>query len=187
MGNVTYDSRDETMYHDNNHDDHQDDHSRIQESNNDSFERKEETSAPSENPPPLQEDDVFDNFKTGPFPKKRTSNKVKREKDSKSKDKTEENKKESSNWLKTKPIIKKSNKKKTEATEKSTEEQQQQPKTILFATLVPALMRNPPTDRVRSILGSKFRFNFNPGAKRIDVISRVMFPGTFACLNIAYW
>ena len=21
----------------------------------------------------------------------------------------------------------------------------------------------------------------------IDVISRVMFPGTFACLNIAYW
>ena len=80
------------------------------------------------------------------------------------------------------------NKKKTEAIEKSTEgQQQQQPKTILFATLVPALMRNTPTDRVKSILGSKFRFNFNPGAKRIDVISRVMFPGTFACLNIAYW
>merc|ERR1719210_780203 len=46
--NVTYDSRDETMYHDNNHDDRQDDHVRIEESNNESFERKEETSALSE-------------------------------------------------------------------------------------------------------------------------------------------
>ena len=68
--NVTYDSRDETMYHDNNQDDRQDDHVRIEESNNESFERKEETSALSEDQPQLQEDDVFDNFKTGPFPKK---------------------------------------------------------------------------------------------------------------------
>ena len=58
------------MYHDNNHDDRQDDHVRIEESNNESFERKEETSALSEDQPQLQEDDVFDNFKTGPFPKK---------------------------------------------------------------------------------------------------------------------
>jgi len=28
---------------------------------------------------------------------------------------------------------------------------------------------------------------FSPGAKRIDVISRVMFPATFASLNVLYW
>ena len=70
---------------------------------------------------------------------------------------------------------------------KAGDERPAAPKTILFATLVPALMRRTPTNKVRSILGTKFRFHFNPGAKRIDVISRVMFPGTFACLNIAYW
>ena len=57
----------------------------------------------------------------------------------------------------------------------------------MFATLVPTIMRKGGRERVKSILGTKFRFHFNPGAKRIDVISRVMFPGTFACLNIAYW
>ena len=48
-------------------------------------------------------------------------------------------------------------------------------------------MRKTHTGKVRSILGTKFRFHFTPGAKRIDVIPRVMFPGSFACLNIAYW
>ena len=84
-----------------------------------------------------------------------------------------------------------SNKKKQETDkEKTTAGTNEPPKAILFATLVPAipaLLKKSRTDRVKSILGTKFRFNFNPGAKRIDVISRVMFPGTFACLNIAYW
>ena len=41
--------------------------------------------------------------------------------------------------------------------------------------------------KVKSVLGKKFTLQCNPGAKTIDVISRVVFPGTFACLNIAYW
>lgn len=81
-------------------------------------------------------------------------------------------------------FLRRNTEKKKSESEKSTEGPQ---KTIMFATLVPALMRQHTTERVKSILGTKFRFHFNPGAKKIDVISRVMFPGTFACLNIAYW
>ena len=60
------------------------------------------------------------------------------------------------------------------------------PKQILFAQLVP-LVKKLKSVKVKSVLGPRFRFHCNPGAKRIDVISRVMFPGTFAFLNIAYW
>ena len=49
------------------------------------------------------------------------------------------------------------------------------------------LIKNSKASKVKSVLGSTLNLNYNPGAKRIDVISRVMFPGTFACLNIAYW
>ena len=60
------------------------------------------------------------------------------------------------------------------------------PKQILFAQLVPSINKYRSV-RVKSVLSTKFRFHCNPGAKRIDVISRVMFPGTFAALNIVYW
>ena len=60
------------------------------------------------------------------------------------------------------------------------------PKYILFAQLVPSV-RKLKGVKVKSVLGNNFTFHCNPGAKRIDVISRVVFPGTFACLNIAYW
>ena len=60
------------------------------------------------------------------------------------------------------------------------------PKQILFAQLVPSIKKLKGV-KVKSVLGPTFRFHCNPGAKRIDVISRVMFPGTFAFLNIAYW
>jgi hypothetical protein len=49
------------------------------------------------------------------------------------------------------------------------------------------LIKNSKAGKVKSVLGSTLGMNYKPGAKRIDVISRVMFPGTFACLNIAYW
>jgi hypothetical protein len=58
---------------------------------------------------------------------------------------------------------------------------------ILFAQLVPSIKKLKGV-KVKSVLSPlPFRFHCNPGAKRIDVISRVMFPGTFAFLNIAYW
>ena len=60
------------------------------------------------------------------------------------------------------------------------------PRKILFAQLVPSI-KNSKTVKVKSVLSPKFKLHCNPGAKRIDVISRVMFPGTFALLNIAYW
>ena len=60
------------------------------------------------------------------------------------------------------------------------------PRKILFAQIVPSIKKSK-TAKVKSVLGSKSLLHYNPGAKRIDVISRVMFPGTFACLNIAYW
>ena len=60
------------------------------------------------------------------------------------------------------------------------------PRKILFAQLIPSLKRSN-ASKVKSVLRPKFIFHYIPGAKRIDVISRVMFPGTFACLNIVYW
>ena len=63
---------------------------------------------------------------------------------------------------------------------------EESPKQILFAQLVPS-MKKLKVAKVESVLASKFSFHCNPGAKRIDVISRVIFPGAFALLNIAYW
>jgi hypothetical protein len=60
------------------------------------------------------------------------------------------------------------------------------PRKILFAHLIPTIKKSK-TAKVKSVLGPKITIHCNPGAKRIDVISRVMFPGTFACLNIVYW
>ena len=59
-------------------------------------------------------------------------------------------------------------------------------KQILFAQLVPSIKKLK-SMKVKSVLDPGFRFHCNPGAKRIDVISRVTFPGSFALLNIAYW
>ena len=39
---------------------------------------------------------------------------------------------------------------------------------------------------MRSVLGPT-SWHYSPGAKKIDVISRVVFPATFAGLNIIYW
>ena len=60
------------------------------------------------------------------------------------------------------------------------------PKQILFAQLVPSIKKLKGV-KVKSVLGPSFRYHCNPGAKRIDVISRFMFHGSFALLNIAYW
>ena len=70
--------------------------------------------------------------------------------------------------------------------DEETEKVEKTPRKILFAQLVPKI-KNSKAGKVKSVLGSTLGINYNPGAKRIDVISRVMFPGTFACLNIAYW
>ena len=48
-------------------------------------------------------------------------------------------------------------------------------KQIIFAQLVPSVKKLK-NMKVKSVLGPRFRFHCNPGAKRIDVISRVMFP-----------
>merc|ERR1719500_291895 len=42
-------------------------------------------------------------------------------------------------------------------------------------------------DISNSVPAPKFSFNCNPGANKIDVISRVMFPVTFFVLIVIYW
>jgi len=61
------------------------------------------------------------------------------------------------------------------------------PRKVLFAQLLPLNSKKPKNGQVRSVLAPKFSFHYNPGAKKIDVISRVMFPATFFGLNIIYW
>ena len=127
--------------------------------------------------------DDFESFKTGPFHKRRNNLKSEENKEKIVKDKPQAN--ASSIWLKSK--LKKNGLKSNvkEKKEKSTNISKPEkrtgvddpPKQIMFATIVPNVMRKAAQGKVKSILGSKFKFYFNPGAKHIDVISRVMFPG----------
>ena len=61
------------------------------------------------------------------------------------------------------------------------------PRKVLFAQLLPKLATKTKNGHVQSILASNFNLHYTPGAKRIDVISRIMFPATFATLNVIYW
>jgi hypothetical protein len=51
---------------------------------------------------------------------------------------------------------------------------------LLFAQLVPYELA------VRSVL-AQWPLRHQPGAKRIDVLSRVLFPASFMTLNLMYW
>ena len=59
------------------------------------------------------------------------------------------------------------------------------PRKVLFAQLLPKRATKAKNGQVQSILAPNF--HYSPGAKRIDVISRIMFPATFASLNVIYW
>ena len=63
------------------------------------------------------------------------------------------------------------------------------PEKVFFAQLLPRRNGKTTPGLVQSILGPHADgfFQYSPGAKRIDVISRFMFPATFAGLNVIYW
>jgi len=61
------------------------------------------------------------------------------------------------------------------------------PRKVLFAQLLPKRATKTKNGHVQSILAPHFSLHYSPGAKRIDVISRIMFPATFAGLNVIYW
>ena len=61
------------------------------------------------------------------------------------------------------------------------------PRHVLFAQLLPTTNKKTKAGLVESVLGSNNSWNYSPGAKKIDVISRVVFPATFAGLNVIYW
>ena len=61
------------------------------------------------------------------------------------------------------------------------------PRHLLFAQLLPSTNKKAKTSLVQSVLGSAASWHYSPGAKKIDVISRVVFPATFAGLNVIYW
>ena len=60
------------------------------------------------------------------------------------------------------------------------------PRHVLFAQLLPHTNKKT-CGLVKSVLGNSASWHYSPGAKKIDVISRVVFPATFAGLNIIYW
>ena len=61
------------------------------------------------------------------------------------------------------------------------------PRKVLFAQLLPKRAAKARPGLVQSILAPNYSLQYSPGAKRIDVISRIMFPATFAGLNVIYW
>ena len=61
------------------------------------------------------------------------------------------------------------------------------PRKVLFAQLLPKRATKAKNGHVQSILAPKLNLHYSPGAKRIDVISRIMFPAIFASLNVIYW
>ena len=58
---------------------------------------------------------------------------------------------------------------------------------MLFAQLLPKRATKAQNGHVQLILAPKLNLHYSPGAKRIDVISRIMFPAIFASLNVIYW
>ena len=58
---------------------------------------------------------------------------------------------------------------------------------VLFAQLLTKRATKAKNGQVQSILATNYNLHYSPGAKRIDVISRIMFPATFAGLNVIYW
>ena len=61
------------------------------------------------------------------------------------------------------------------------------PRKVFLAQLLPRRTNKSKSCTVQSILAPRLSFHYSPGAKRIDVISRIMFPATFASLNVIYW
>jgi len=61
------------------------------------------------------------------------------------------------------------------------------PRKVLFAQLLPKRASKARNGLVQSILAPNYGLHYSPGAKKIDVISRIMFPATFAGLNVIYW
>ena len=61
------------------------------------------------------------------------------------------------------------------------------PRHVLFAQLVPSTNKKAKAGLVQSVLGLSSSWHYSPGAKKIDVISRIVFPATFAGLNVIYW
>ena len=58
---------------------------------------------------------------------------------------------------------------------------------VLFAQMLPTTNKMIKTGLVQSVLVPMSTWEYSPGAKKIDVISRVVFPATFAGLNVIYW
>ena len=60
---------------------------------------------------------------------------------------------------------------------------------MLFAQLLPSTNKKTKKRLVKSVLGlaPMASWHYSPGAKKIDVISRLIFPATFAGLNVIYW
>ena len=61
------------------------------------------------------------------------------------------------------------------------------PRPVLFAQLLPTTNKRSKTGLVQCVLGPMSTWEYNPGAKKIDVISRIVFLATFAGLNVIYW
>ena len=63
------------------------------------------------------------------------------------------------------------------------------PRQVLFAQLLPSTNKKTKNRLVQSVLGlaPMASWHYSPGAKKIDVISRLIFPATFAGLNVIYW
>ena len=61
------------------------------------------------------------------------------------------------------------------------------PRPVLFAQLLPTTNKMIKKGLVQSVLVPMSTWEYSPGAKKIDVISRAMFPATFAGLNVIYW
>ena len=61
------------------------------------------------------------------------------------------------------------------------------PRQVLFAQLLPTTNKRTKTGLVQSVLAPMSTWEYSPGAKKIDVISRIVFPATFAGLNVIYW
>ena len=61
------------------------------------------------------------------------------------------------------------------------------PRQVLFAQLLPTTKQKTKNGLVESVLAPMSSLKYSPGAKKIDVISRSMFPAAFAGLNVIYW
>jgi len=61
------------------------------------------------------------------------------------------------------------------------------PRQVLFAQLLPTTNKQTKNGLVHSVLAPMSNLHYSPGAKKIDVISRILFPSMFAGLNVIYW